>query len=205
MLQRRYDVRLWVQASFLTWEPRVELHDPDPELHDDGVRLRRWQAHDLPCVRAVSAEGQIPHGTTVPVTFTEQSGLAFIERQHGRTRDGEGWSLAIVDAVTGQAVGCIVLMLRPQGGVAGLGYWLIPTARGMGYASRAARLLSDWGLATAGLARIEAWVEPDNQASVRVLDRCGFEYEGRLRSFLAFAAQRSDALVFSRIRGTSSD
>lgn len=83
-------------------------------------------------MRAASEEGRIPEGTTVPAAFTEQSGLAFIARQHGRTRDGQGWSLAIADVATGEAVGCAVLMLRPQAGVAGLGYWLVPAARGNG-------------------------------------------------------------------------
>lgn len=94
----------------------------------------------------------------------------------------------------------MVLMLRPEAGVAGMGYWLTPQPRGRGYATRAVGLLTAWGLGAQGLDRIEAWVEPGNDASVRVLSRCGFEYEGRLRSFLRFPTRRTDALVFSRIR-----
>ena len=109
-------------------------------------------------------------------------------------------ALAVADARSKEAFGCAVLVLRPEAGVAGIGYWLVPEARGRGFATGAVGLLTAWGLGAGRLARIEAWVELGNDASVRVLSRCGFEYEGRLRSFLQFPTRRTDALVFSRIR-----
>ncbi|WP_421742694.1 GNAT family N-acetyltransferase [Cellulomonas sp.] len=51
------------------------------------------------------------------------------------------------------------------------------------------------------VARVEAWVDPENIASRRTLERCGFELEGRLRSFREVGGRRSDALVYSRIAG----
>lgn len=177
-----------------------KLDDPDPAPTDGTVLLRRWTTRDLGCVRAASEEGRVPECTSVPERFTEERGRAWVARQHERTRTGRGWSLAIADARSKEAFGCAVLVLRPEAGVAGIGYWLVPGARGLGLATRAVGLLTDWGLGAGGLARIEAWVEPGNDASVRVLSRCGFEYEGRLRSFLQFPTRRADALVFSRIR-----
>ena len=98
-----------------------------------------------------------------------------------------------------RAVGLVVIMLRPQPGVVGLGYWIVPSARGRGYASRAATLASSWAIGPGGFCRIEAWVEPDNITSRAVLDEAGFAQEGCLRSFLANGEARSDALVHSRI------
>jgi [ribosomal protein S5]-alanine N-acetyltransferase len=174
---------------------------PEPVLEDGIVRLRRWAATDLACVKAASDEGSIPEGTTVPLRFTEEAGREWIERQHSRVLRGQGWSLAVTELPQGPAVGCAVLLLRAQEGVAGLGYWLLPEARGRGLASRSVALLTEWGLREVGLARVEAWVEPGNEASAGVLSRCGFELEGRLRSFLPFPTRRADALVFSRVGG----
>lgn len=171
---------------------------PLPELDDGAVRLRRWELSDLACVEATSAAG-LTEGNTVPEEYTDEAGRAWIERQHGRTENGQGWSWAVAEAASGRAVGCVVLMLRPQDGVAGVGYWLVPGARGRGHAARAVELVTTWGLEQLGLARVEAWVEPGNDASVAVLERCGYGYEGRLRSFLAFPTRRADALVYSRI------
>lgn len=118
----------------------------EPQLTDGSVRLRRWAMSDLACVEAASREGRIPTGTTVPKVYSEDAGRAWIERQHARRIDGQGWSLATCDTSTDRAMGCVVLLLRPQAGVAGLGYWLAPDDLGRGHASSAVELLSAWGL-----------------------------------------------------------
>ena len=93
-----------------------------------------------------------------------------------------------------------MLLLEPRRpGVAETGYWVIPRARGRGLAARAVRLVSGWALGDAGLARVQALVEPENEASQRVLRAAGFQSEGVLRSFLDTGGRRADAVVFSRI------
>jgi [ribosomal protein S5]-alanine N-acetyltransferase len=92
----------------------VRLAYPDGDLSDGVALLRKWSEADLGCVREASTDPQIPRGTTVPATFTEAEGLAFIHRQWGRLDRGEGVSLALADAATNEAVGLIVLMLHPR-------------------------------------------------------------------------------------------
>jgi len=177
----------------------TSLAYPDPELGDATIRLRKWSLGDLACIAEASEDPRIPEGTTVPAAYEDDAGRAFIERQWSRLDNGEGISLAIESVARGGAVGLVVLMLRPQAGVAGLGYWVVGSARGNGYATRAVGLLSEWALDGVGIKRVEAWVEPGNEASLRVLEASGFELEGRLRSFLAFSTRRADALVLARI------
>jgi len=108
-------------------------------------------------------------------------------------------SLAVANAGTDEARGLAVLLERPQPEVVGIGFWVVPLARRRGLATHAVALLSRWALVEAGVARVEAWVEPENTASQRVLMGAGFKREGVLRSFLSFAERRADAVVFSRI------
>lgn len=180
----------------------MELFYPNPELTDGVVRLRRWAEDDLRCVEQASHDHRIPRGTSVPASFTVEEGTAFIHRQWSRITDGRGISQAIVWAETNRAIGLIWLALRPQPGVGGLGYWLVPNARGQRLAGRAVRLVTSWGLRDLHLARIEAWVEPDNLASQRTLQAAGFAREGVLHSFLSSGDGNSDAVVFSRIAGS---
>jgi RimJ/RimL family protein N-acetyltransferase len=111
--------------------------------------------------------------------------------------NGEGLSLAIADAGSEEALGAVVLLLRPQPASAGIGYWVVERARGRRLASRAVGLLARWALMDAGLARVEALVEPENTASQRVLESVGFQREGHLRAYLVFDARRADALIYS--------
>jgi ribosomal-protein-alanine N-acetyltransferase len=187
----------WTQVPDL----KIPLPYPEPPLTDGVIVLRRWKRTDLSCVEEASHDTRIPEGTTVPSVFTKREGLAWIERQWGRADNGEGLSLAITDAQSDEAVGAVTMTLRPQEGqqrgTAAIGYWIIECARGCRQASRAVALLTRWTLTEAGLARVEALVEPDNIASQRVLEHVGFKREGHLRSYLAFTERRADALIFA--------
>lgn len=170
-----------------------------PELIAEPTLVRPWRLDDLGCVEQATADDQIPRGTTVPARFTADAGRDWIQRQWACYENGRGWSSAIVDSAAGQAVGCVVLLLRPATGVVGVGYWVVPAARGRGHASRAVGLMRDWALGPGGFDRVEAWVEPGNDPSVALLNGSGFHFEGRLRSYLSIGSGRSDALVFSSI------
>jgi RimJ/RimL family protein N-acetyltransferase len=178
----------------------VTLDYPLPALGDGAVSLRRWALTDLDCVREASGDPEIPQGTTVPALFTPAAGKAFIERQWGRVDNREGLSLAITDTATDQALGLAVLLHRSQPAVVGMGYWVVPRARGRGLATRAVTLLARWALRETEIARVEAWVEPENKTSQKALLAAGFTREGVLRSFLCFEVRRADAAVFSLIR-----
>ncbi len=71
-----------------------------------------------------------------------------------------------------QAVGSIGCFGPPEDGETEVGFGLVPEVRGQGIATEALRAL----VAEAGRAgvRLRASVAPDNQASLRVLARCGF-------------------------------
>ena len=170
---------------------------PAPPLSDDLVTLRPWSEGDVDCVRQASSDPGIPQGTTVPAIWTPQEGLAFVHRQQSRATDGTGVSMAVVEAASGRAVGLVVVMLRPQARVAGLGYWVVPGARRRGLAGAAVRLVVPWALPALDLQRLEAWVVPDNLASRAVLAAAGFREEGLLRSFLSGPDGPLDAVVCS--------
>lgn len=175
----------------------VHFSYPAPDLTDGVVRLRRWEHRDRERVRLAATDPRIPRGTSVPAVYSEAEGIAFIERQWGRQADGEGLSLAVEAATRCEAVGIIVALFRPQSGVVGLGYWVVPPERGHGYAGRAVGLLATWILNETAMSRVEACVEPDNPASRRTLEQCAFQEEGCLRSYLD---GKYDAIMYSLLR-----
>lgn len=183
--------------------PRIEVPVPTLPLRDDEVTLRNWRLDDVACIEATTGDPTLAAGTTLPSEFTVADGEAFIRRQWTRVPNGEGLSLAIARSDTGEAVGSIVSMARPQPGVCGIGYWIVPVARRSGLAGAAVRLLSDWTVESGAFDRLEAWIRPDNEASQRVVARAGFELEGVLRSFLPLGDGRQDMQVWSRVTAPS--
>ena len=97
---------------------------------------------------------------------------------------GSRITFAICDAETGAFAGDIGLFNEAQTGQAMIGYSLVREWRGRSFAARAARLLADWALDEAGIARVVAGAATDNLASRRTLEKAGFIAEGIERSRL---------------------
>ena len=171
-----------------------------PRLAHGPVVLRAFRDADAPLVRSVAGDPLIPLITTVPTSGTQADALAFIARQHARLAEGTGYSFAIADAATDEAVGQIGLWLRAIGtGRASTGYWIGLGFRRRGYASAALRALSDWALSLDEVARLELHVEPWNEGSWRAAVACGFAREGLLRSWQQVGDERRDMYMYSRI------
>ena len=159
--------------------------------------LRKWSYSDLQCIEEASRDPVIPFGTTVPSKFSEDAGRAFIDRQWGRWTMGEGLSLAMVEARTGTAAGLVCLLHRQQPGVVGVGYWIVASRRRKGLTLASLVLLSRWALRLSAVARLEALVDPGNEASIRVLHGAGFRQEALLRSYMEFEGHRGDAVLYA--------
>lgn len=77
---------------------------------------------------------------------------------------------------------------------------LAPDARGRGVMGETLRTVLAWGFAQMQLNRVQALVHPQNQASLQLLERLGFEQEGRLREAGYWAGRHHDLLQLSLLR-----
>jgi RimJ/RimL family protein N-acetyltransferase len=85
------------------------------------------------------------------------------------------------------------------GGVqaAKLGYAIKASEWRKGYATEAARLLLDFAFGPLALHRVSAAIGPDNDASIALVKRLGFTYEGRLRDHVFTNGAWRDSLLYS--------
>ena len=153
---------------------------------DDGVvALRPWRAADAPALATVCGDPDVCRFSTVPWAYTRAAAEGWVARQEAKRLAGIGLSLAVTRVGEDVALGNVSLH-GVGGGVATLGYWLVPAARGRGLATAAARLASGWALARPGTERVELPILPGNLASRRVAERLGAVSEGlRVGSHIA--------------------
>lgn len=174
-----------------------------PRLSHGDVVLRAFEDHDVRLVQSVAADPLVPLITTVPTSGNREDALAFIARQHDRLATGAGFSFAITDSRTNQAVGQIGLWLRDiDEGRASTGYWVASEFRRRGYVAAALRALTPWALSLDGVMRVQLYVEPWNEGSWRAAEKCGYQREGLLRSWQEVGAERKDMFMYSIIRAT---
>lgn len=173
-----------------------------PCLEEGPVRLRAFRPDDAALVASVASDPLIPLITTVPASGDDIEVAAYLARQHQRLADGTGYSFAVADVVTDEAVGSIGLWTeRIDEGRASTGYWIAARHRRHGYARAALLALTRWAVTLDGVARLELYVEPWNEASWRSAEACGYRREGLLRSWQLVGDERKDMFVYSIVPG----
>lgn len=181
----------------------VELRYPVPALAGDMVRLRPWSEADVPAMLRVFSDPVMRRFSWRTSAYTETDARrALAEQEQARLR-GEALHFALAELRDRSVVLGEVSLdeVRPQQGCAAVGYWLAPQARGRGVATQSVFLLARWAFAELGIARLELTCGPDNEASQRVAERCGFTREGILRSHVPFKGARRDSVIYSLLPG----
>jgi RimJ/RimL family protein N-acetyltransferase len=162
--------------------------------------LRPWTDDDVDTVFEACQDPEIQRWTTVPAPYTRDDAVAYVGAVAPAAWADGGAVYAVVDGASGAVVGSIGAH-EMRDGVAHVGYWTVPAARGRGLTSDALRTLARWFLADGGAARVELVVEPANAGSVRVAEAAGFTAEGVLRSRLVLRGRRADVVMYSLLPG----
>lgn len=115
-------------------------------------------------------------------------------------RENPPWNFMV--ATKTEAIGCIGL--SPQQDVhrytAEIGFWLAEPYWGKGIMTQAVQLFSDNALAHWGLKRVYAGVYANNPASVRVMEKAGFEREGVMRASVFKERLVLDQVLLAKVK-----
>lgn len=95
---------------------------------------------------------------------------------------------------------CTLFNLVAQCRRAELGYGMASAAWGQGYMHEALAALLNYAFTELDLHRVEADIDPRNTASVRCLERLGFQHEGRLRERWIVDGEVSDSSLYGLLR-----
>lgn len=138
------------------------------ELLTDRLVLREWTAHEIAAVVADArgsdwAEDFPAEGDRVIAGVIAQQPDA----------GGEFGHRQIIERTTGLVVGTISLLWPPADGALEFGYGIVPSRRGLGYATEASRALVRFALSSPDVRTVQAEAELSNPASIRVLEKAG--------------------------------
>jgi RimJ/RimL family protein N-acetyltransferase len=133
--------------------------------------------------------------------FGREELVASLRELPALAESGRLLPLAAVNAQTGEVIGAGMLHhLDAERRIVEIGYWVLPQARGRGIATTIARMLAEHAFSLR-VDRVAAYVNVDNSASERVLERAGFTREGVVRSMPKPDGQRVDKTLFSLLPG----
>ncbi|MBR6782292.1 MAG: GNAT family N-acetyltransferase [Clostridia bacterium] len=157
-----------------------------------SIQLRNWQETDAEALYHMCLDPA--HQNSGLHTFPSLSECREAIRQWAVS---DGFKV-IADATTHALIGSISLggMDRYEGYME-LEFAIAAQHRGKGFCTEAVRRMLDYGFTDMNAQVIAAWVRSHNLACVRVLEKCGFTPEGRLRRH---ARDGSDTLCYSILK-----
>ncbi|GGL93589.1 acetyltransferase [Streptomyces fumigatiscleroticus] len=167
---------------------------------EGGLLLRPWQAEDAVHVVEAFQDPAIQRWH-LRRADSEEEARRWITQWRQGWREGTSVHWAVAERDGGRVLGRVSLQsVILMGGQAEVAYWVMPSARGAGVASRAVRAAADWALGDAGFHRIELGHSAANPASCRVAAKTGFAQEGVRRRALLHADGWHDMHLHARVR-----
>lgn len=159
-----------------------------PDLtRDDVFRLEthrlwlRWpRLADAQAIVRLAGEKAVAEMTAlIPHPYPPEIGERFIFQARQFNADGRSLQLAITPkGKPNSPIGIVGISPSPEDGRPHLGYWLGIPFWGQGYATEAARALIDAFFAYGDGEELTSSARVINPASRRVLEKCGFAYQG---------------------------
>jgi RimJ/RimL family protein N-acetyltransferase len=147
------------------------------DIASTRLRLRRLRPTDAALVHLYASDPRVARMTTsIPHPYPPGGAEAFIDRTLAPGARELVWALDVGDEAENGLIGLIALNPAADGS-AEIGYWVAPAFWNAGYASEAVDALVDEA-DRFGLVALAAQAFQDNLASVRVLTRAGFAYQG---------------------------
>lgn len=174
------------------------ISPPDPPLSSERVALRLFRPSDAAAVVVACRDPDIPRFTMMPADITADAARAWIELGLAWWRKGVA-RFAVTAVPSDDCVGQVGVQFDFHMRRGEAFYWVIPEARGRGVATHALELVTRWSLSTFDVARVHLVTFPENTASQRVAEKCGFAREGVLRAWEPVKDAQPDVVMYSRL------
>lgn len=116
---------------------------------------------------------------------SEYATKCVIENLRKDYRNGSYFELAVTLKDSGKMIGtCGITSYDAENYIAEIGYVLSPKYWGMGIAKEAAEVMINFAFCELGAHRVEARFMKGNEASRRVMEKCGMSFEGMAKNRL---------------------
>ena len=109
--------------------------------------------------------------------------LAYTEMLNGCLNNPDQWewyAIWMIELKDGTHIGELCFRGLDASGIAEIGYGISEKYRNHGYAGEAVKAVLKWAFDHPDVTAVEAETDPENAASKRVLEKCGFVLNGKI-------------------------
>lgn len=164
-------------------------------LETDRLVLRRLTPADAPFILGLLNEPSFLRFIGDKRVRTLDEAREYIEQGPMASYEQHGFGLYLTSLKGGAPIGICGLLKRDVLDDVDIGFALMPSFWSQGYAGEAAAAVLDYGRTVLGLERVVAVANPDNAASIRLLEKLGLRFSRMAR----LAAGEPELKLFSTV------
>lgn len=171
---------------------------PFPILETERFVLRGVLATDVNEIFALRSNPETMKYIPRPLVTNHEEALAHIKMMDDKIESNEGINWAITSKENDTMLGLIGLYrIKPEHYRAEIGYMVLPEFQRKGIIPEAILCLVNYGFNSLKLHSIEAVIDPQNKASEKVLQKCGFLKEGHFKENEYYDGKFIDSAIYS--------
>lgn len=160
------------------------------EYSDDDDMLKNWVADEK--VQSLYSE---------PTYSTKEEVKGLLDKYIGSYERPDYYRWAVIDKENGECIGQIAFFLVDnKNHFAEIEYCIGQQFQCRGYATEATKAVITFGFEKINLHKVQICTKTVNAPSKRVIEKCGFTYEGTLRDYFYWKDQYVGRLYFSILR-----
>lgn len=178
------------------------MHYPStfPTLESKRLILRSYEEHDADSLFAIYSDPRITRFNDYDPITTGEEAVEKVGRNHTQFEEQLQirWGIELKEQK--RLVGtCGLCNFKNRSNKCTIGYDLLYAEWNKGIMTETIRMITAYAFSQMEIHRIEGYVSPENHASIKVLEKCGFQKEGLLRDVDFFKGTYQDGILLAKI------
>jgi len=171
-------------------------------IETNHLILRKFDPSDrTDMLELWAADPNIQHSYGEPVYITLDEVNSLLNKYIVSYQNLDYYRWAIIEKTNGRCIGQIAFFLVDSiNNFSEIEYCISADFQCMGYATEATKAIIKYGFEEINLHKIQICHKSNNLASKRVIEKCGFTFEGSLRDFFFINGKYYDRLYYSILK-----
>ena len=177
-------------------------HNGTDTITTDRLVLRRFEySDDASMLRNWIADEKIQTMYSEPVYSTKEEVKELLDKYIGSYERPDYYRWAVIEKESGECIGQIAYFLvDSKNHFAEIEYCIGAEFQCRGYATEATKAVIAFGFDRINLHKVQICTKTINKPSRRVIEKCGFTYEGTLRDYFFMNGEYVGRHYFSILR-----
>jgi ribosomal-protein-alanine N-acetyltransferase len=180
-----------------------QIHFPEiiPRFETERLILKKLTENDLPALLKLRGDILAMRYLDRPMTYTLQDAKDLMERSDKMEIEKTGFQLGIFLKENEEMIGTIGFFRMDYSNLkTEIGYMIMPPFWRMGLGTEALKPIIQFGFEEMRFHRIEADINPENDASIALTAKLGFKKEAHLRQNFRFEGRFTDTIIMGLLK-----